>query len=86
MLAIAKQGALTDLLELTGAGVWADPDDPSAISEGLLQVMRMSRNSNFVVRSQLSQFHYKTLTGRLAEMIKNISAPPSAEAPEALHG
>jgi len=75
ILAIAQKGALTELLDMTGSGIWADPNDVDGIARALLKVLKMAPLTHTEVEKKWdAQFHFKFLTGRLAGMLQNLSA------------
>jgi hypothetical protein len=73
ILAVARKGALTDLIESTGAGLWADADDPGAIATRLLEAFQLpSHGTNEVMRIWSGRFHYRSLAGALATWIREL--------------
>jgi glycosyltransferase involved in cell wall biosynthesis len=74
IFAVSEKGALTDLLDLTGTGVWADPGDSSAIAAGLLKALQMNPVSpEEVTRRWDNRFHFRSLTGKLAGWLRNLA-------------
>jgi glycosyltransferase involved in cell wall biosynthesis len=74
MLAITKPGALSDMIQSTGSGVCADPEDAEAISAAILRVSDMRVKSPTEVARQFGRYHYRELTARLVEIIHDVSA------------
>ncbi len=79
MFAIATKGALTDLLEETGAGIWADPADPQEIAAKLLEALKLPAVLPSDVQEGFGKYHYRALTSRLAEWIKEEVRAPSSK-------
>lgn len=75
ILAVAEKGALTDLIDMTGSGAWADPNDPTAIANALLKVLQMTPlPPEEVERRWDARFHFRSLTGQLAEWLRDLAA------------
>ncbi len=75
ILAVAEKGALTELVDMTGSGAWADPNDVAGIAQALLKVLKMApRTPEEVERKWDAQFHFRSLTRRLAGMLQELSA------------
>ena len=71
IFAVTAQGALSQLIEETASGLWADPGDVSDIAEKLLRVLAMpARSPQEVLNTWSGNFNYRVLTGKLAEWIK----------------
>jgi len=71
VFAVAEKGALTDLIEETKSGQWADPANVSDIAEKLMLALRMPARSPEAVRKDWdSRFNYQVLTGYLAGWVK----------------
>ncbi|MCI0540365.1 MAG: glycosyltransferase [Verrucomicrobiales bacterium] len=76
MLASVKEGALTDIVEATGCGVHADPDDSGEIAASLERLLTWP-----VLSPEQSQrkwhehYHYRSLTGQLADWIQALAKP-----------
>ncbi len=67
MFAVVKKGALSDILDLTGSGSWADPDNPAEITAKFLEVLEQPNRTPLDVQRQwFSTFHYRALTEKLA--------------------
>jgi glycosyltransferase involved in cell wall biosynthesis len=74
ILAIVKSGALSDLLDSTGLGTWADPDDPNQIAKKIWEVVHQPpRSFEEVKRIWSVQFHFRSLTERLAHWIREVA-------------
>ena len=76
MLAISEPGALTDILNETGSGAWAAPDDIDAIKAALFQVLRMPQKSPAEVSTRFGRFEYRTLTETLASCVGTVVGSP----------
>ncbi|MCI0541000.1 MAG: glycosyltransferase, partial [Verrucomicrobiales bacterium] len=73
MMAIAKPGALTDIVQTTGRGVSADPDSVDEICRGLERLLKWPVLTPEEVRRQWhSHYHYQNLTTRLAGWIRDL--------------
>jgi len=75
IFAVAQKGALTDLLEETGAGIWADSEKPDEIAAGLLRALALPSFSPGEVQQRwYERFHYRSLTARLAACFHDLAA------------
>ena len=73
IFAVAKKGALTNLLEETGSGTWADSEKPEEIAAGLLKALALPALSSEEVQQRwYSRFHYRSLAARLAGSIREL--------------
>lgn len=79
IFAVAAEGALTDILEETGAGTWADPGDPQEIAAKLLEALELPAALPSDVQERFGKYHYRVLTSRLAEWIKEEIRAPRSE-------
>jgi glycosyltransferase involved in cell wall biosynthesis len=81
IFAVAERGALTELLDSTGSGIWADPADPAGIAAGLLRALELPGvTPEEAERRWSSQFHFRSLTARLADWIRRLAAQRSTGA------
>jgi glycosyltransferase involved in cell wall biosynthesis len=81
IFAIAEPGALTELLDSTGSGIWADPADPAGIAAGLLRALELpSVTPEEAERRWSSQFHFRSLTAQLAGWIRRLAVQHSTGA------
>jgi glycosyltransferase involved in cell wall biosynthesis len=79
IFAVAAKGALTDLLDSTGSGVWAEPGDPDGIASALLRALQLPAiPPEEVARRWSDQFHVRSLTAQLASWIRQLAAQHSA--------
>jgi len=79
IFAVANPGALTDLIDSTGAGVWADINDPKDIAGKLLTALQLPIRSQEEVQARWDgQFHYRALAAQLAEQILRVARPPKS--------
>ena len=75
MFAVAERGALTELLDSTGSGIWADPGDRAGIAAGLLRALELPGvTPEEAERRWSSQFHFRSLTAQLAGWIRRLAA------------
>jgi Glycosyl transferase 4-like domain len=75
IFAIADEGALTDLLDSTGSGTWADPGDPSHIASKLLEALELPAYSPHEVQRRLNhRFHFRSLAAQLTSWIRPLTA------------
>jgi hypothetical protein len=78
MFAVAQQGALTDLIDLTHSGLWAEPGDPAGIAASLLRALELPAvPPQEVERRWSGQFHFRSLTAQLAGWIRQLASPRS---------
>jgi glycosyltransferase involved in cell wall biosynthesis len=66
IFAVAQRGALTDVLEETGAGIWAAPESTDEIKAAFLRALVLPRCSPDEAQRRCERFHYRLLTKRLA--------------------
>jgi len=70
VFASAKRGALTDLIEQTQSGRWADCDDVNETAVRLLQALELARSSPRRPSPEIvKRFHVRSLTGQLAQIV-----------------
>jgi hypothetical protein len=82
ILAVTPEGALTDVLERTGAGVWARPDDAAGIASKLLLAFgRPALPASEAQRRWAGEFHFRSLAGKLAGWVKDLAAQPAVGRP-----
>jgi glycosyltransferase involved in cell wall biosynthesis len=75
IFAVAERGALTELLDSTGSGLWADPADREGIAVGLLRALALpSVSPEEAERRWSSRFHFRSLTRQLAGCIRQLAA------------
>jgi hypothetical protein len=78
ILAVTPEGALTDVLERTGAGVWARPDDATEIASKLLMALgRTALPAGLAQRRWAGEFHFQSLAGKLAGWVKDLVHRPA---------
>jgi hypothetical protein len=76
ILAVTPRGALTDVLERTGAGRWANPDDSADIASKLIDALvRPQQSATEVQRRWSGEFHFRSLAGTLAGWVNNLARP-----------
>lgn len=78
IFAVAARGALTELLESTGAGVWAEPEDAGGIASSLLRALQLPAiPPEEAARRWSGRFHARSLTAQLARWIRQLAAQHS---------
>ncbi|HMK30282.1 MAG TPA: glycosyltransferase [Terriglobales bacterium] len=81
IFAVAERGALTELLDSTGSGVWADPADPDAIAIGLMRALELPAiPPEEAERRWADRFHFRSLSAQLARWIRGTVAERSSDA------
>ncbi len=66
IFAVAEKGALTDVLEFTGSGLWATPGDPREIAERFVEILRLPRRTPEYLEHNLNgKFQYRELASQL---------------------
>jgi glycosyltransferase involved in cell wall biosynthesis len=74
IFAVTPHGALTDMIEKTGAGVCVEPDNPTEIAAKLLEALaRPSVPPEQVQQRWSDEFHFRSLAGRLASWVKDLT-------------
>ena len=77
ILAVTPEGALSDVLERTGAGVWVRPDDPAGIASKLQEALaRTAFPAGEAQRRWAAEFHFRSLAGKLAGWVKDLVQKP----------
>ncbi len=64
------------MLGATRSGLWADPEDPAHIASKLLDVLALPVRPPDEVERLAGQYHFRSLTERLAEWIRNLTDVP----------
>ena len=73
ILALTKPGALTEVMDRIGAGIWADSDSPNDIAAKLAQALELPRAVPLQLRQKWEQeFHFRILTAKLAQHIRQL--------------
>jgi glycosyltransferase involved in cell wall biosynthesis len=76
ILAVAQKGALTDVLDETGAGIWAPPEDTEGIAANFLRALSLPALSAVEAQQRWRErFHYRSLTERLATCCMEVVDP-----------
>jgi glycosyltransferase involved in cell wall biosynthesis len=79
IFAVAKRGALTDMLEETGSGIWADSDKPDEIATAFLRALALPVLSPEEAQQRWhDRFHYRSVTARLAEYLRDVTGNRTA--------
>lgn len=73
ILAVVERGPLTEILEETGSGMWADPRDPADIAAKLKEAMARPRRSPEEICEVAGRFHYRCLTEQLAKWVWSLA-------------
>ena len=74
IFAIAQEGALTDMLEQTGSGFWADPRNSAEIAANFLRALDLPSVSPEEAQQRwYDQFHYRSLTAQLAAHFRDLA-------------
>jgi hypothetical protein len=78
IFAVAQKGALTDALDETEAGIWADPEKTDEIAANFMRVLTLPRILPIEAQQRwYKRFHYRSLTGRLAGYIRDATGDAS---------
>ncbi|MFZ0801885.1 MAG: glycosyltransferase [Terriglobales bacterium] len=73
VLAVSEEGALTEVMDETRAGVWVRPGDPREIAAKLLQALnRPARNPEEVRKQFAARYHYRNLARELGLWIEEV--------------
>lgn len=79
MFAVARAGALTDLIDQTGVGLWADPEDIESLGRNFEQILKWETNG-IPHGTDHQEFHYRNLTASLGELIRSAVSPQNGGA------
>ena len=75
IFAVVVQGALSELLDSTGAGLWAGPDDTPGIAAQFERLLSWPAQAPPERREDWRRrFHYRNLAGHLAELVSQAAA------------
>ncbi len=80
ILAITSSGAISNLLADTGLGFCADPQDVAGIESALLHCLEMPAQLPPDRQEVLRRFHFRNLSKRLAEVLREVSGRQAAGA------
>jgi glycosyltransferase involved in cell wall biosynthesis len=73
IFAVSQQGALSDVMAQTGAGVWVGDDDPCEIGERFLLALTLPvQPAEDIQRRWAERFHVRTLSRQLANWIREL--------------
>ena len=76
IFAVSEEGALTDLMDETQAGIWVRPQDPREISSKLLEAFQRPARSPAEVSNRFAgPYHYRNLARELSLWIVEACAP-----------
>jgi len=77
ILAVSEEGALTDVMDATQAGIWVRPGDPREIALKLLQALEWPARNPEDVRKQFApRYHYRNLARELGLWMEEVCARP----------
>lgn len=74
MLAVVERGALSDMVEKTGSGIWVAPGDSKAIGQKILEILQFPTKTAEEIRPILAQFHFRRLAGEFADLTRGLAA------------
>jgi hypothetical protein len=74
IFAVCDAGALTDVIEATGAGVWVTAQDSDSIAEELLKALEMPRRTSEEVTQSSAAYQYSSLSRTLSEWMQEVAA------------
>jgi glycosyltransferase involved in cell wall biosynthesis len=87
IFAVAEPGALSDILEESGAGISADSRDPEMIAARFLQAMRLpGRSPELAQQLMASRYHARVLAERLAGWLRDVRSPEAVKRGRAPEG
>jgi len=70
IFAIVEQGELSEMLETTGSGLWADPLDPKNIARKFVDVLHLPARPSEEVERLAKLYHFRSLTQTLVDWIR----------------
>jgi len=79
IFAIVSEGALSRMLDETGLGCWASPDDTAQIAAQFLKTVRALPRSADEIRHAARKYEFCHLTSQLAAVIRAYARVPAAE-------
>lgn len=75
MFAVARPGALTDLMTKTQTGIWAEEDDQTQIAKRFLAAINVpAQPPEHIQKTWGDEFHFRSLTQKLAGWVDSIAA------------
>jgi glycosyltransferase involved in cell wall biosynthesis len=75
IFAVTEEGALTDLLNATGSGLWAKPADPRQIAERFIEVLAMPRRTPEYLELNLNgKFQYRNLASQFGGWVRALAS------------
>ena len=72
-----REGESVELLNRVGVGIWADPEDATSVAEKIIELEARWRHrslANELEESAIHSFTRKYLTGRLAQVLNEVTA------------
>jgi glycosyltransferase involved in cell wall biosynthesis len=73
LVVVARDGALTRLVEELGVGLCADPDDPDDIARQLLRAISLPQRTQEDLNRISARFHFRSLAGQMAAVIREVA-------------
>jgi glycosyltransferase involved in cell wall biosynthesis len=78
ILAVAEEGALTDLIQETQTGIWCDPSDAKSIGNALLRALELPARAPEEAARHFSGHHYRAIARQLAAKLRQVVAETGA--------
>jgi len=79
VLAVAEEGALTDLIQETQAGIWCDPSDTNQIGNALLRALKLPARAPEEAARHFSGHHYRAIARQLAAKLRQVIAETGSQ-------
>ena len=73
LMVVAREGALTRMVEELGVGVCADPDNPDEIARQLVRAMSLPQRTEEDFDRISARFHFRNLAGQMAGVIREVA-------------
>jgi glycosyltransferase involved in cell wall biosynthesis len=79
IFAVAEEGALTDLIHETQAGIWCDPSDTNTIGNALLRALELPARGPEEAAGRFSGHHYRAIARQLATKLRQVVAETGSQ-------
>jgi glycosyltransferase involved in cell wall biosynthesis len=78
IFAIVKEGELSEILENTGSGVWANPENPQDIASNFMKMLELPVRTQEDMTRLTELYHFRSLAERLAGLVHQLARKPTS--------